>query len=573
MANTIAIIVGSDHAARIRRIATATVGIDVVIAADLATAPSDRPILVIGDARQPRDPRIAHVACPALHDDQLQALVCALATDRAIASTPSLRPPRHPAEAHAVKRAFAASRKLATVTDLAIAEACAIDAVIELIDVERAHCVFYDATSGALWSEARERAGGDDRRATSGMIGWAVRTGLACSAAIASEDARYVAHIDDPGGDPAAQIMVQPIVGGDARAHAVLVALRRAGAPPLGLGDAALLDRFAALAAPLLEQLSSHAEAQQLLDGERGSLFRPEAVAAASDARWGDVVRVAPGWLPWAYRLLAVVLASACAVIALYHLTTYSTGTAIIRSLQRVPAVTRTTGNVAAVIVAPGDRVAAGAVIARLDDTKERADAERVEREYDDQLRNHMLDPSEPAADQAVRSLGVELAQARGALDERAIRAAAPGRIADVRVRAGQHVEPGDIAATIVDGDGGLEVIALLPGADRPQLAPNMTMRLELAGYRYAYQALAIDSVSDDVISPSEARRVLGAEVADSVHIDGPVVVVRGRLREPTFEVDGATYRYHDGMLGQAEVSVRQERIVFALLPGVRRLL
>lgn len=98
-----------------------------------------------------------------------------------------------------------------------------------------------------------------------------------------------------------------------------------------------------------------------------------------------------------------------------------------------------------------------------------------------------------------------------------------------------------------------------------------MTLRLELAGYRYAYRSVEIERVASDVIAPREARRVLGAEVADGIEISGPVVIVRGRLSTPEFVVDGRVYRYHDGMLGTAEVRVRSEPIVFSLIPGTRR--
>ncbi|MEJ7600404.1 MAG: HlyD family secretion protein [Kofleriaceae bacterium] len=182
-----------------------------------------------------------------------------------------------------------------------------------------------------------------------------------------------------------------------------------------------------------------------------------------------------------------------------------------------------------------------------------------------------MLDPSDASADAALRSARNQLDTARVALGERVIRSTRPGVVGDVRVRSAQRVEPGDIVASIVDATKALEMIALLPGEDRPQLAPGMTVRLELSGYRYAYQSVIIESVSSEVLAPNEARRVLGAEVADSVRIGGPVMVVRGRLPSTEFTVDGRTFRYHDGMLGTAEVRVRDEPIVFAIIPGTRR--
>jgi multidrug efflux pump subunit AcrA (membrane-fusion protein) len=165
-----------------------------------------------------------------------------------------------------------------------------------------------------------------------------------------------------------------------------------------------------------------------------------------------------------------------------------------------------------------------------------------------------------------------ELETARTRLGERLIRASRGGVISDVRVHAGQHVAPGDIVASLIDKAQRLELIALLPGEDRPQLGPGMELRLELAGYRYAYQSVIVDRVSPDVISPSEARRILGAEVADNLDVAGSVVLVRAWLPSSEFQIDGRALRYHDGMRGTAEIRLRAERILFVLVPGARRL-
>jgi hypothetical protein len=177
-------------------------------------------------------------------------------------------------------------------------------------------------------------------------------------------------------------------------------------------------------------------------------------------------------------------------------------------------------------------------------------------------------------ADAAVRQLRQARDAARAALDDRIVRATSSGTIADLRVHPGQHVQPGDIVASTAHGSGvgALELVALLPGQDRPQLAPGMPLRLELYGYRYAYQSLVIDSVSSDVIGPTEARRVLGPGVADSLPLGGPVVLVRGRLPRDVFEADGRTFRYHDGMLGVAEVRTRTDRVLFTIFPWLKRL-
>ncbi|MCA9676499.1 MAG: HlyD family secretion protein, partial [Myxococcales bacterium] len=144
------------------------------------------------------------------------------------------------------------------------------------------------------------------------------------------------------------------------------------------------------------------------------------------------------------------------------------------------------------------------------------------------------------------------------------------GVIGDVRVRAGQRIEPGDVVASIVDAGSAVEVVAFLPGGDRPRLAPGQKMRLELDGYRYAYQELVVEVVATEALGPEEARRYLG-RIGESVPLRGPVVLVRARLPDE-FVADGVPYRYIDGMGGTVEIEVESERVIDALIPGLRRL-
>jgi membrane fusion protein (multidrug efflux system) len=551
----------------------------IVVAADRLAAVLERlpaddapPVVVIGDpAAVPADPRIAHAIRRDLGDEQLRTLLASLAARRPFA-IPARPSPQSVEQARRAQRAFAVSRRLAGASDLPGTESIAVDAIVELTDADRAWLLFHDAGDGSLWSEARLRGDGDDRRAIAGIAGFAARTGVAACVARAGDDPRWLAAIDDPEGDAGTHLLVQPIGGSDGAVHAVMVAARHARRRPFGEAEATVLDHLATLAAPFLDQLSIHIEAQAILDEQRDDgLFRREAVDAAGAARWGEVVRVSPAWLPAAYWLLVLLLIGTGAYVTFGTVSTYSSGPAVIRSTARSEVAARTPGNVVIVDAAPGAAVEAGTVIARLDDGAQRAAVDRLEVEFETQLRRHMLDLSDGAADLALRNLKVQLDGARSELDQRLVRSGVAGVVTDVRVRAGQHVEPGDIVATVVDGDGTLEVVGLLPGSDRPQLAPGMTMRLELAGYRYAYQTLTIDSISTDVIAASEARRVLGPDVGEGLGVNGPVVVVRGRLVGRDFEVDDRVFQYHDGMLGTAEVRVREERILFALIPGMRR--
>ena len=73
---------------------------------------------------------------------------------------------------------------------------------------------------------------------------------------------------------------------------------------------------------------------------------------------------------------------------------------------------------------------------------------------------------------------------------------------------------------------------------------------------------------------PNVTRKYLAELQAGAhlVNIGGSVVLVRARIPTNQFVVDGRTLEYHDGMRGTAEVRVRSERAVLALIPGLRRL-
>ncbi len=560
----------------------AVVVVDTVAHADLIVVGEDRldglgdlpdstVIVVIGDPAKPPK-RAAHVVTRAWPDAQLRALLVALASQAQPQA--QLPMPSSPGEAQIAQRAINAGRKLAAVTTVAGCETAMVEILVELLEVDRAYCLFYDPETASLWSEAKLHGpAGDDRLALAGIAGYVARTGLPAIATAVGDDPRFVGAIDDPNGDPSDHLIAYPVHGSDGAVHAVMICARRARRPPIGEIELGLAARFSALVTPVLDQLSIHVQAQTILDDAAGDngLFRRQAREAQAMPRWGDVVRVSPGWLSGAYWMLVLLLLGSGVFIALERVSTYSGGPAVVRSTARTPITARTAGNIVTVAVAPGDSTEVGTLIARLDDSEQRAAVLRLDQEFETGLRNHMLDPGDVVVEAGLRNVRNELETARGSLEERLVRATTAGVVGDVRIRAGQHISPGDTVASVFESSQGLEVIALLPGEDRPQLAPGMTIRLELTGYRYAYQSVVITSVSSDVIAPAEARRVLGTEVAEGMQLPGSVVVVRGTLSSPEFSLDGQTFRYHDGMVGNAEVRVRSEPVLFALIPGTRR--
>ncbi|HEU4610569.1 MAG TPA: GAF domain-containing protein, partial [Kofleriaceae bacterium] len=170
------------------------------------------------------------------------------------------------------------------------------------LDTDRAYCLFVDAATGALWSEARRRAGGDDRRAIAGIAGWAAHTGQAVSVPRASADPRWLGPIDDPDGDPHGQLLVQPLVHGDRRVLGVLIAARRPRRPGFTETDAALLARFAALVAPAVEHIAIATETRTMLGEDPAARAEPTAPTARAQ---GPLATGHP-WSRWIFLAIGV---------------------------------------------------------------------------------------------------------------------------------------------------------------------------------------------------------------------------------------------------------------------------
>ena len=570
-----------DAADAVARVAT---NWPVIIVADAPSQPagdvigelapmSPRPILALSDDRRvPVPEAVWYVLRRDFHPGQVRALVGAAVAGRVGRGTAPPPLPAEPDEARRRERAFDLSRRLAVQRDLAGAESICSAAVVELANADRAHCLFFDAQSGSVWSEARQADAGDERRAIAGLVGYCARTGSRAWTEHGKGDPRWAEDIDDPGGSGDERLLAVPIAW-RGEVHAILVAVRTPRRPAFVETDVSLLSAYADQAGPLLEQLSHLLAARAVLDEQaQQGLFRPEALEAQGARRYGNVVRVSPGWVPWAYRALVALLVAGIVFLVVAQVSTYSAGAAVIRTTRRTEVTSRGPGSVSEVRARAGDRVEAGQVLVRLDDVEQRAEVRRLEQEFDTQVRSRLLEPSDPGLAAQVTSLRLELERARLAAAERDIVAPIPGVVGDVLARPGQPINPGDVVASLVEPDSDLEVVALMPGRDRPQLHPGMVLRLELTGYKYAYQDAKIESVATEVVGPNEARRYLGAQLADTVPLAGPVVVVRARLPGRVFVADDETYRYHDGMGGFAQVKVRSERLLFALLPGLKRL-
>ena len=510
--------------------------------------------------------------------DDIQALIGSAIAKQAPHAAPAGVGTRD--EAARLARVLEVARRLGMQRDLSGASRATNSAVLELIGADRATCLFYDADSGALWVEDDEAKEPFEGSAKSGIAGFAARTGTPVCLERAGADSRYDRLVDDPDGKGDERILVQPINGPGGEVHAVLVAVRGAGREPFSELARTLMASLAEQSGPLLHQLALQVEAQTVLEeaaqeeaGGEADLFRREAIEAhIAHTKAGDVVRISPVWVRWSYWLVVVLLIASGVYLSIGTIDEYSSGIAVVRMSGRTEVTAKRAGTLVSFEVDTGQAVSKGQLLARFYDAEEASELDRLEDEFEMQLVKFLRNPEDESIKRSLATLRTQKERAVSRLEEQTARAPHAGTVSDIRTRPGQHLVPGDVILSVVGANTSLSLIALMPGADRPQLRPGQRLRLSLIGYRGAYQDLLVESVSEDVVGPMEARRYLGSQIADTVQIAGPVALIRVRLPSPTFAADGRTYHYHDGMQGIADVRVRSERIIVALIPGLRDL-
>lgn len=306
---------------------------------------------------------------------------------------------------------------------------------------------------------------------------------------------------------------------------------------------------------------------------ESKQIFRKEALDYYAGAReHADVLRLSPSWTRWTFWLLLAAVGFYGAFGVLAWVSEYASGPAVVRAADRLEVTALASGRVTSVEVQPGQRVKEGQILVRFFAGQEQASLERFNQEFEHQLMRRMRDLTDEGARQALSTLRAEKELAEFQLDQRVVRAPQAGVVSDVRIRRGQHLSEGETVVSLVREDSPLEIIAMLPGGARPLLSRGGALRLELHGFPYQYQELTIDEVGDEMVGPGEVRRYLGPELAESVTVNGAVVLVRAHVPSRFFQADGRQLAYFDGMLGTAHARVKSERIVTTIVPGLKAL-
>jgi len=104
-------------------------------------------------------------------------------------------------------------------------------------------------------------------------------------------------------------------------------------------------------------------------------------------------------------------------------------------------------------------------------------------------------------------------------------------------------------------------LVAVVPARYRAELRPGLPLRFELIA-----QPLAVESASTKISSAAEARQLLGADGAAFWTSPEPAVRIDASLP--------AAIRgdYGDGVIGRVRVRLGRERLLFVLIPALRRL-
>lgn len=302
------------------------------------------------------------------------------------------------------------------------------------------------------------------------------------------------------------------------------------------------------------------------------SIFRKEALEYYQHYRRqeGDVLLLAPGWTRWTYWILVWMLVVGVLLCMVGTVSEYAIGPALVRVDRRRDVTALGAGVVATVEVQPGQRVAAGQTLVTFQAEEERSALTRIEHEMELLLVRYMRDLTDQSARQALTTLRAERELARARLEARALKAPVAGVVGGLRIQPGQYLSAGTLVASLVEDDASAYLLAFLPGYYRPFLHPGAPLRVELDGFPYDYRELPIDSVSEQLIGPGELKRYLGPDLADTVDVTGPLVLVRARIPSRTFSVRGQVLEFFDGMPAKAQVAVRAEPIFVTMIPGLK---
>jgi len=329
--------------------------------------------------------------------------------------------------------------------------------------------------------------------------------------------------------------------------------------------------------AAILHHLAvQHIQRQNEIKADKGALYRAEALEAhRSRGTEGAVMMLAPSWTKRAYPMLVITIVLACVLAIVVHVPTYSSGTGMV--LYPGLAITAPAGGtVDEILVRDDQQVKEGQVLIRLHSEQESAELAAAQREYDALTQQYLFDANDQALKTQLAQATTRVDKAKAAVDLRIVRARRDGTVSDIRVHPSQAVQPGEPVLQIVAPGTEPEVVAFLPGRDRPRLRAGQTIQIEIEGYKKVREFATITDVQNEVIGGTEASKFLGVAQADQLRLMNTgesFVIVKAKLPSRTFQTEQRIYRYHHGMVAKTEVKVRNQPFVVTLLPALEKYL
>ena len=359
---------------------------------------------------------------------------------------------------------------------------------------------------------------------------------------------------------------------------AVITLTRNPRQPAYQIIEQVAMIALAREAAPILHHLAvQHLQHASELQADKGSLNRGEALEAhRTRGQEGTLVQLSPAWVKRAYPLLVITMLAAIGFAVFIKVPTYSTGSAVITFEGSMSVTATATGTVEKVFIKENEAVKKGDPLIRLNSPQEASQLAASETEWRDAEIQFLFDQTDPQVAKQLKTAATARDHSLATVEARTIRAPRDGVVTNLHVKEGVAVQLGGYILQITDENSDIEVLAFLPGTDGPRIRDAMPLQLELEGYTKARAIATITHVQPDVVSGTEAAKLAGDMLAESVARElqtGTWISVRARLPSRTFKAEHSTYHYHHGMHAKVEVKIRSKPFLVTLLPALEKYL
>jgi len=418
-------------------------------------------------------------------------------------------------------------------TDLQSLLSVLTQAVLELLQADRVHCLLLDMGRGIFYGCDGEISESTPPSLGSGLVAYVARTGERVTSEDLDSDPRYAPEIDNPGGTCGDRLIAAPVFGGSGIPVAIVMGIRSSDASAFNTRDMnSLLSLIEAAGPPLTGIVSQRRlECRSIAQMELADVFRREALdyhtRGSNDQ--GNLLRTSPRWLINTHRVMIALLLS-CLIFAMVARDKEQViGPSVIHLGKRITVTASARGSVRFVDILVGELVRRGDPIAELD--------------------HEVGETKEPSSEHLV--------------------APCDGLVVEVLVRPGQEALPGEEVAEILDTDSGYQLISLIPLQYAPQISRGMQVTFRVDGYSDTSETAVVEDFGAEITNPSETVHDVGMPY--DTRVLGPRLVVHSRLERPIFLSGRMSYEYFDGMTATSTVSLRSQPLIVELFPAARQ--